>query len=137
MRERHGSTMRPARFRKKIVHVVIEHESPDRTNGNLLPGNNFGGVEYVEIEVISEFLIKDLNAQVPFWEIAALDELLQISAMKVRIGTVELNGLVPDDGLQPLGAASSETFTNFDFAVAVDQSERMRAEAFHCAERPE
>ena len=69
---------------------------PDR---HLLFGDELGGVENVELELLGELFVEELQAELPFREVAGLDGVPQIAAVEIGVGAVDLDRLVPDHRL--------------------------------------
>ncbi len=119
---------------EEIVDAAIEHQPTDAAHLHLFLRNELGGVEDVECELVGEIVVEQLHPQLPFGEIAALDRVPQIAAMKVGVGAVDLERLVPYHGLQaelrlPVKLDESR------FAPSIDHPEGMDAEPFHESER--
>lgn len=95
-------------FGKKIVDTAVEDHATNDTNRHLLFRDDLGGVQHIKFELFSEFVIEDLNSKFPLRKIAHLDCVPHITAMKVRIRSVEFQGFIPDHRLQPLFWVSSE-----------------------------
>ncbi len=70
------------------------------TQGDDLFRDELGGVEDVEVEGFGEFFIEELNDEFPFGEVAHVDGVPEVAAMEIGIGAVDLESLVPDDGLR-------------------------------------
>ncbi len=120
---------------EEVVHEAVEHEAADLLHGDQLLGDDLGGVEDVEVELVGEVVVEDLEAQLPFREIALLDGVPQIAAVEVGIGAVELQRLVPDHGLEALLRLPVELDVG-GFALRVDHAEGVDAEPLHEAEGP-
>src|SRR3984893_8231042 len=82
---------------KEIVDHPVQHEAADRSERHQLLRNDFGGVEHVEIEAVSEILVEELQPQLPFRIIAILGCVPEVAAVEVGISTVDLQRLVPND----------------------------------------
>ena len=119
---------------KEIVGHPVKDQSPDRQRLDHFLGNDLGRIKHVEVEAIGELLVEQLNAQLPFRETAGLDRLPQIAAVKVRIGAVDLDGLVPDHRLHAKLRLPNE-FDECGFVLRVHEPERVDAEALHETER--
>src|SRR5579872_5947502 len=62
-------------LREEVVDAAVKNHPPDLANRHFLFGNDLGRVENVESKSVGEFLIEQLQAQLPFGEIAGLDGL--------------------------------------------------------------
>ncbi len=122
------------RLGEEIVDGAVEHETADRPNGDLFLGNELGGVENVELEVLRERLVEHLQAEFPLRAVAALDGFPQVAAVIVRIGAVDLHGFVPHHRLDTQFRLPVK-LDEMRPAVGVDQPEGMDAEPFHEPER--
>ncbi len=89
-------------FGEEIVDDAVEDKSPDDADRNQLLGDQLGRVEHVEIEAVGEIIVEQLDAQLPFGEVAAVDRVPQVAAVEVGVGAIDLDRLVPDHRLQPL-----------------------------------
>ena len=119
---------------EEVVDAAVEHQAADAADGNLLLGNDLGGVEHVEVELIGEVLVEQLQAQLPLRKIAGLDRIPEVAAVEIRVRAVDLDRLVPDHRLE----AELRLPMKLDegrFALRVDEPEGVHAKAFHEAER--
>ena len=119
---------------EEIVDAAVEHQPADAAYRHLFLRNDLGGIEDVKCELVGEIVVEQLHPQLPFGEIAALDRVPQIAAMKVGVGAIDLERLVPYHGLQaelrlPVKLDESR------FAPSIDHPEGMDAEPFHEFER--
>ena len=78
-------------------------------------------------------LVEDLDAEIPLRRIARLDRLVEIAAVEVGIGAVDLHRLVPDHRLHAQNRLPVE-FHEAGRAIRGHQPEGVDAEAFHEAE---
>ncbi len=122
------------RLGEEVVDAAVKHEAAHAADGNLLLGDDFGGVKHIEVELIGEVLIKKLQAQFPLGESAGLDGIPQVAAMVIRVRAVDLDCLVPEYGLEPELRLPMELHKG-RFPLRVDEPEGVNAEAFHEAER--
>ena len=121
-------------FGKEIVDEPVEHEPTDDADRRQLFGYDLRRIEHVERKALRELTVEELHAQFPFGKIAGLDRIPEIAAVKVGIGAIDLDGLVPDDRLQAQLGLPVE-FDKGRVACCVEQPEGVNAEAFHCAKR--
>ena len=96
----------------------------------MLLGNQLGCVEDVELELVRELVVEDLHAEFPFGEVTALDGLPQIAAVKVWIGPVDLDRLVPHHRLQAQLGLPVELHVG-RCAGRVHETERVNSEALN------
>ncbi len=87
-------------FGEEIVRIPIQHHAADNAERHELFGNELGRVEDVERQRVGLLLADKLHAEIPFGEIAGGNRFEQVAAMIVRIGSGDLDGLVPAGGLQ-------------------------------------
>ena len=85
---------------EEIVGHAVEHQPANRDRRQNLLRNDLGRIEHVEVEAVGEILVEQLQAQLPFREVAGLDRVPEIAPMEVGIGAIDLDGLVPNDRLQ-------------------------------------
>src|SRR5665647_996462 len=87
-------------FSEEIVRPAIQNHAADHSQGHQFFGNQLGRVQMIKRESVCLFLRKKLNREFPLWVIPGLDGLEHIAAVEVLISTRELDGLVPNGGLQ-------------------------------------
>ena len=119
---------------EEIVRHAVEHQPADRDRRQHFFRNELGRIEHVEIETVGEFLVEQLQLQFPFRKIAGLDRVPKIAAMEIRIGAIDLHGLVPEHRLQAELGLPVE-FDEGRFVLRIDEAEGVDAEPFHEAER--
>src|ERR1019366_4636632 len=111
-------------FSEEIVRPAIQHHAADHLQGHQFFGNQLRRVQMIERESVRFLLREKLNREFPLWEIVRRDGLEHIAAMEVLISAGNLDGLIPDGGLQ----AELGTPVEFDegrFAGFVNQPETM------------
>jgi len=86
-------------LREKVVGPAVEHHSPDDPHRQHLLGDDLGRVEHIERLLVGELLIEELQAEFPLGEVAALDRLEEVAAVIVRVGTGDLDRLIPHRGV--------------------------------------
>ena len=96
-------------FGEVVVRVAVERHLADRTNGDQLLRDDLGRVQDVEVEGELVVLVNDLDAHLPFQEVAALDRLEHVTAIEVGILAGNLLGFVPDEASGRPSPASSGT----------------------------
>ncbi len=64
-------------LREEIVRHAVQHQSADGDRGHEFFGDDLGGVEHVEIEVVSKLLVEQLHPQLPLGKVAGLDRVPQ------------------------------------------------------------
>ena len=82
---------------KEVDRVSIEHHPPDHLYGNSFLGNDFRRVQDVEIEILRLRLVERLDTELPFGKGALSDRLVEITAMKVWVRSVDFYRFVPND----------------------------------------
>ena len=105
---------------------------PISRTGSTSSGMILVGVEHVVGQLVGEFLVERLNAELPFRKVAAVDRLAQIAAVKVIVGGLKLQRLVPQRRLHAELRLPVE-FHEGRFALGVDEAERVDAKALHHA----
>jgi hypothetical protein len=117
---------------KEVVGVAVEHQPADLLHRHHLLGNELGRIEQVEAERMLLVLRNHLHAELPFGEVAVLDGLPQVAAVKVRVLAGDLLRLVP---YQAVDAELGLPVELHEVALAarVDEAEGVHAEAFHHA----
>ena len=122
-------------LREEVVDDAVEHEPSDTPDGHELFGNDLRRIEDVEVELVREGVVEELDAEFPLREVARLDRVPEVAPVKVRVGAVELHGLVPHDRLQAEFRLPMELDERRG-ARGVHESERMDPEPLHEPERP-
>src|ERR1700690_3925183 len=110
------------RLEKEVDGIAIEHHPPNDFNGNDFLWDDFRRVEDIEVKTFRLLLVESLNAKLPLREGTLGDRLIEVTAMKVGVGPVDLDRLIPDDR----GRADRRAPVEFDegrFAIGVDESE--------------
>src|ERR1700683_2760576 len=82
-------------FGKEIIHRSIEHQLTDHLERNLLLGNDFRGVQYIEFKIVSKLLIENLQPQLPLRKLSRTDRVPQIPPVEIGIGAINLQRLIP------------------------------------------
>src|SRR3546814_6223997 len=77
--------------------------------------------------------VEDRHAEIPRREVAGIDRLEQVAAQEIRIGTGDLDRLVPCRRLDAEHGLPVE-FDEFARTLIVDEAEGMNAEAFDRSE---
>ncbi len=90
------------RFGEKVVRVAIEREAAHCAQRHQLFRNQFRGVEHVKGPALGVLFGKDLQRQIPLRKVAALNRGPQIAPIEIRIGSADLDGLVPDERVRAL-----------------------------------
>ena len=70
---------------EEVVRVAVERHLADLPYRNELLGDDLGRIEQVEAEFEFVLLLDDLEAQLPFGEVAALDGFVQVAPIEVRV----------------------------------------------------
>ena len=84
---------------EEIIRVAVEHHPSDDLQRHELFGEELGCVEHIEVKSRGLLFVEQLNAKIPFREIAGFDRLKEITAMKIWVGAVDLDCLIPDHRL--------------------------------------
>jgi hypothetical protein len=84
---------------KKVIRIAIEHHATHGLYRNEFLRNQLGGVQDVETEFLGVGFGKDLKAEFPLRIVARFNCLPQISALKIRVRTHDLDGFVPNQGV--------------------------------------
>ena len=87
-------------FGEEIVRPAIQHHAADHFQRHQFFGNQLGGVQMIEREAVCLFLREQLHREFPLGELARCDGVEHVAAMEILIGAGDLDGLVPDGGLQ-------------------------------------
>src|SRR3546814_8844511 len=69
-------------FGEEIVDVAVERHAADDLDGDILLGDQLGGVEHVIGLLCRERLVEDLHAEIPRREVAGIDRLEQVAAQE-------------------------------------------------------
>ena len=84
----------------------------------------------IEGESVRFLLGEKLNRKFPLGELSRLDGLEHIAAVEIRIGTGNLDGFIPNGGLQTELGTPVE-FDKSCFVSIVDQPETVHPKAFN------
>ncbi len=117
---------------EEVVRVSVQRHLPDAAHRHELFGDELGGVEDVEGELVLVLFFDDLDAELVLGEGAGLDRVPEIAAVEVRVLAGDLLGFVPDERVhaeQRLPVELGEA----GFAFGVDEAEGVDAEALHHA----
>jgi len=105
---------------EEVVHHPVQHQPPDDADRHLFLGDQLGRVQNVEFEPVGEGIVQQLQAELPFREVSALNRRPHVAAVEVGIGAVDLHRLVPAHQLH----AEFRLPVEFDisaFAGGIDQ----------------
>src|ERR1017187_2688437 len=111
-------------FSEEIVRPAIKNHASDYLQGHQFFGNQLGRVQMIERKSVSFLLREKLQREFPLREISRCDGLEHIAAGPVLTSTGNLDGLIPNRGLQ----AEFRTPVEFDdvgFAPVGNQPETM------------
>jgi hypothetical protein len=113
---------------EEVVGIAIEDEPADRHQRHQFLGNDFGGVEHIEAELLGLLLGEDLQAQFPLGVLTGFDGLPQVASVEIGVGAADLHGLVPH---QRVGAQRGPPMEldEHRFTVCIDEPESVHAEA--------
>src|ERR1035441_7103603 len=87
-------------FSEEIVRPAIKNHASDYLQGHQFFGNQLGRVQMIERKSVSFLLREKLHREFPLREISRCDGLEHIAAVEVLISTGNLDGLIPNRGLQ-------------------------------------
>src|SRR5664280_1289800 len=87
-------------FSEEIVRPAIQHHAADHFQRHQFFGNQLGSVQMIERKSIRFRLREKLNREFPLGEITRRDGLEHIAAVEVLISAGNLDGLIPNGGLQ-------------------------------------
>src|SRR3546814_16493770 len=65
-----------------IVDAAVEHQPSDPPHRQHLLRDDLGRIEDVEVEPVGEILVEELQAEFPFREVAHLDRIPQVAAVR-------------------------------------------------------
>ena len=71
---------------EEVVGPAVEHEAADHAQRHELLGNELGGVEVVERELVGLLLGEELHRELPLGELAGRDGLEHVAAVEVLVG---------------------------------------------------
>src|SRR5674476_93179 len=87
-------------FSEEIVRPAIEHHASDHLQRHQFFGNQLGRVQMIERKSVSFLLREKLHREFPLGEISRCDGLEHIAAMEILVSAGNLDGLIPNGGLQ-------------------------------------
>ena len=92
-------------FSEEIVRPAIKHHAADHLQGHQFFRNQLGRVKMIEREAIRFLLCEKLNGKFPLGEITRRDGIEHIATVEVLISAANIDGIIPNGGLQAeLGA---------------------------------
>src|ERR1700683_1064064 len=121
------------RLGKEVVRVAIEYHLAHHLQRDNLLRNNFRRIKNVKFKTIGKFFVENLKTELILRKISAFNRFPQIAPVKIRIGTADLYGFVPQHGTRPQFRPPVE-FYELSLASLVDQAESVNAESLHHSE---
>ena len=86
----------PVLYTRKTFSIPVQDQFANILDGDQVLRPELGSVKDVELKAILILLRNGLNAEFPLWILPALDSVIQILSMEIRILAPKLQGLVPD-----------------------------------------
>src|ERR1019366_5936044 len=96
-------------FSEEIVRPAIQHHTADHLQGHQFFGYQLGRVQMIKRKSVRFLLREKLNREFPLGEITRGDGLEHIAAVEVLISAGNLDGFIPNRGLQ------AELWTTVEF----------------------
>src|ERR1700684_1826966 len=87
-------------FSEEIVGPSIQDHTADHFQRHEFFRNQLGSVEMIERKLVRFFLREQLNREFPLGEVSRSDGVEHIATVEILISTGNLDGFVPDCGLQ-------------------------------------
>lgn len=87
-------------FGEEVIRVAIEHHTPYFLHRHELFGDQLGGVEDIEAELLRLLLGEHLQPEFPLGIGPCFDPLPKIAPVIVGVGTGDLHRFVPDQGVR-------------------------------------
>ena len=87
-------------FSKEVVRPAIQHHAANHFQRHQFFGNQLGRIQMIERETVRFLLREKLYCEFPLGEITGRDSLKHIAAVEILVGTGNLNGFIPNSGLQ-------------------------------------
>ena len=115
---------------KEVVRIAVQHHAAHRLDRDQFFRNNLGRVQDVKAELLCLFLGEDLHAQLVFRVGTCLDPLPQVAPVVVRVGTGNLDRLVPHLRMRA-GHRVPVKLDKHRFSGVVDKAKAVHAEALH------
>ena len=84
-------------LREKVIGVAIEGQLANAPDRDQFFGNDFGGIQQIEIERLLILFLNDLYPEFPFRIIAVLNSFPQIASVKVWVLPGNFLGFIPED----------------------------------------
>ena len=117
-------------FSKEVVGVAVQYHPANRLDRNEFFGNQFGGIQNVEAELLGLRFGKNLHAQFPFRIGTRLDTLPQIATVEIRISAGNLHRFVPHQRMRA-GCRIPVEFDIYRFPRVIDKTKGVNAKALH------
>lgn len=117
---------------EELVGVAVELHLTNVADGNEVLGPDLGGIENIEVELVLVLLGNGLDTELPLGIGTVLDSLPEILAVEVRVLTSQLQGLIPNKGVDTeLG--SPDELDKVTLALGVDEGKGVDTETLHHA----
>ena len=117
---------------KELVGVAVKLHLTNVADGDEVLGPDLGGIENIKVELVLVLLGNGLDTKLPLGVGAVLNGLPEILAMEIRVLTSQLQGLIPDEGVDTeLG--SPDELDKVTLALGVDESKGVDTESLHHA----
>ncbi|MNN26646.1 hypothetical protein D3C81_1401590 [compost metagenome] len=117
-------------FCKEVVGVTVEHHFAQRRNRHQFLGDNLGGVEQVEFELVFISFRHDLYTQLPLRVITGLDRFAKVATVEVGVLARKLLRLVPQHRVHAL-ARFPVKLDEARHPFGIDQAEGVHAKTLH------
>ena len=119
---------------EELVGVAVELHLTNVADGDQVLGPDLGSIENIEIELVLILLGNGLDTKLPLGVGTVLDGLPEIFAMEIGILTSQLQGLIPNEGVDTeLGGP--DKLDKVTLALGVDEGKGVDTEALHHAVR--
>lgn len=80
-------------FSEVVAHVLIQDDAAERSVGEINRGQGLGRIEDVDWVSLSNLRTDNLTVDVPGWEFASVDILIERTGHEIRVGGSTLAGL--------------------------------------------
>ena len=117
------------------MSVAVQRHLADLHHRHQLLGDELGGVEQVEAELVLVLFLDDLQAELPFRIVARLDSLVEVAPVEVGVLARDQRGFLPHQRAHALQRLPVE-FDEARYALSIHQPEGVHAKAFHHGEAP-
>lgn len=127
-----GAKSNLLRLGKVLIDVTVEFKFPDILHRNQFLGPNFRRVKDIKVKSVRFRFLQRLNSKFPSWVGTVVDCAVKIFAMEVWILAADLEGFIPDKGVDAEFRGQMK-FDECPLVLLVDEAIGIDSEPLHHA----